>query len=123
LLARVADIGGMAIDIQALLKLEVPIIVVLGRRDMPVREVTALIPGAIIELSQSAESDLELLANNKLIGVGRAVKVGENYGLRISFIGNLRDRLQALASKPESSPNPPAQDAEALASAMMAGQT
>lgn len=113
----------MAIDIQALLKLEVPIIVVLGRRDMPVREVTALIPGAIIELSQSAESDLELLANNKFIGVGRAVKVGENYGLRISFIGNLRDRLQALASKTESSPNPPAQDAEALSSAMMAGQT
>ena len=111
----------MATDVQALLKLEVPVIVVLGRRMMPVREITALVPGAIVELPKNAESDLELLANNKAVGLGRAVKVGENYGLRITYIGDLRRRLEAISTTPTIAA-PTEDDADALAAAMLAGQ-
>jgi len=90
----------MPSDIRAILSLEVPIIVLLGERLMKTSEVVHLVPGAIIEIPKNAEDELALQVNNKPIGTGQAVKVGENFGLRVSFIGDLRARIDALAGKP-----------------------
>ena len=73
-------------------------IVQIALRTMTVEEVTSLVPGAIIELPKPADDELELLVNNKPIGTGTAVKVGENYGLRVTYIGDLQDRIAALAN-------------------------
>jgi flagellar motor switch protein FliN/FliY len=89
----------MASDLRSILSLEVPIIVLLGERLMKTSEVVSLVPGAIIEIPKNAEDELALQVNNKPIGTGQAVKVGENFGLRISFIGDLRARIDALAGK------------------------
>ena len=89
----------MPADLKSILKLEVPVIVVIGSRKMAVREVLSLAPGAIVELPKSADDELEILVNNKPIGTGAAVKVGENFGIRITYVGNLRDRIEALADK------------------------
>ena len=88
----------MPADIKAILQLEVPLIVQIGMRTMTVEEVTSLVPGAIIELPKPADDELELLVNNKPIGTGTAVKVGENYGLRVTYIGDLQDRIAAMAA-------------------------
>jgi flagellar motor switch protein FliN/FliY len=106
--------------VDAILKLEVPVIVLLGERQMPVAEVVKLSPGAIIELPKPADDELELLVNNKAIGVGRAVKVGENFGIRITFIGDQRQRVLALGSAAAEAEATKA--AEAAAEAMLAGQ-
>jgi len=79
-------------------RMEVPVIVQLGQRRMSMREVTGLSPGMIIELPMKVEEDLTLMVANKAIGQGSAVKVGENFGVRISFIGDLRTRLDAATS-------------------------
>lgn len=84
-------------DLSRILSLEVPIIVRLGERSMTVGEVLSMIPGTIIELPKGAEEELDLLVNNKVIGCGSAVKVGENFGLRVSFTGDVRSRVQALS--------------------------
>lgn len=73
-------------------------IVQIAVRTMTVEEVTSLVPGAIIELPKPADDELELLVNNKPIGMGTAVKVGENYGLRVTYIGDLEDRITAMAA-------------------------
>jgi flagellar motor switch protein FliN/FliY len=83
-------------NLSQILKLEVPIVVRLGERMMEVDEVLGLVPGSIIELPKNAESELDLLVNNKVIGCGVAVKVGENFGLRLTFLGNLNARLAAV---------------------------
>ena len=83
------------------LQLEVPIVVRLGERTMRVADVTALAPGAIIELPKNAEEELDLLVNNRPIGTGTSVKIGENFGIRISFIGDITTRLDALAGRKE----------------------
>jgi flagellar motor switch protein FliN/FliY len=102
-------------NVQAILALETPIIVLIGERAMPLRDVVALVPGAIVELPKQAHEELELLVNNKPIGSGLPVKVGENFGLRISYIGDLRERIAALgprefiaAAAPGSAPPAPA---------------
>ncbi|MGQ0627799.1 MAG: FliM/FliN family flagellar motor switch protein [Phycisphaerales bacterium] len=92
----------MASDIRTILKLEVPVVVQLGTRQLRVSEVVALQPGAIIELAKRAEDPLDLMVNNKVVGTGKAVKVGENFGLRVATIGDARARLTALATPPES---------------------
>jgi flagellar motor switch protein FliN/FliY len=87
----------MPADLKSILNLEVPVIVVIGSRKMPVKEVMNLAPGAIIELPKLADEELEILVNNKPIGLGLAVKVGENFGIRVNYVGNLKDRIAALA--------------------------
>jgi flagellar motor switch protein FliN/FliY len=90
----------MSSDLAAVLRLEVPVIVRLGGRQMSVGEVVGLVPGSIIELPKNADDELELLVNNKQIGVGAAVKVGENFGLRITYIGDVRARIEAMGGGP-----------------------
>ena len=87
----------MPTDLQTLLKLKVPVIVQIGQRKMSVDDVLALGPGAIIEMEKTSEEHLDLLVNNKSIGTGTAVKVGENFGIRIEHIGPPEQRIAALA--------------------------
>jgi flagellar motor switch protein FliN/FliY len=84
-------------DLQTILKLKVPVLVLIGQRRLPLEDVLALGPGAILDLNKSSDEELELLAHNKSIGSGLAVKVGENFGIRISRIGSPRERAEALS--------------------------
>ncbi|MBS0186813.1 MAG: FliM/FliN family flagellar motor switch protein [Planctomycetes bacterium] len=83
-------------NLRQILALEVPLVVRMGERPLRVEEVIALVPGSIIELPKQADSELDLLVNNKTIGRGVAVKVGENFGLRITFIGEVKERVAAM---------------------------
>lgn len=83
-------------NLNQILRLEVPLVVRMGERAMNVNDVVGLAPGSIIELPKPADAELDLLVNNKPIGQGVAVKVGENFGLRITFIGEVKDRVAAM---------------------------
>lgn len=109
----------MGQDLSRLLRLEAPIVVRLGERKMPLREVLSLVPGSIIELNKNADDEIDLLVNNVCIGSGSAVKVGENFGIRVSYVGNPADRVQAVTRVED---KPAAVSDEDLAEAMLAGQ-
>ncbi len=104
----------MSRNAQRILALEVPIIVRLGEKPMPMGEVTSLVPGTIIELPKAADEPLDLLVNNKVIGAGLAVKVSENFGVRITRIGDQASRIRALGEdKPEGVPESTPEESEA----------
>ena len=86
----------MATDFKTILNLTVPLIVRIGHRKLAMSEILSLGPGAIIEMTKNADDDLELQVNNKTIGTGAAVKVGENFGIRINEIKSARSRAEAL---------------------------
>jgi flagellar motor switch protein FliN/FliY len=109
-------------DLRSILALEVPVIVRVGERMLTLGEVVALVPGAIIELPKHAEDELDLLVNNMQIGMGTAVKVGENFGLRISFIGDVRQRIAALGQEPAPGTADAGGASGAAAEPAMAGQ-
>ena len=83
-------------ELQRILKLQVPVIVKLAERRLMLSEVMRLGTGAIIEFFKSSDEPLELLINNKVIGVGETVKVGENFGLRITQIGDLKQVIKSM---------------------------
>ena len=95
----------MPADVTAILKLEVPLIVRLGERHMTVGQVISLVPGVIIELPKNADEELELLVNNKPLGMGTAVKVGENFGIRITHIGDIKSRVEAMGQAKPHAPS------------------
>lgn len=105
------------------MKLEVPVIVRLGERSMSLREVVGLVPGTILEIPKNADDELDLLINNQPVGKGLAVKVGENFGVRVTAIGSQSDRVAALGKpKPKIEVDDEDVDEFALAEKLLADQ-
>lgn len=86
-------------ELNRILRLQVPVIVKLADRKLNMNEVMRLGVGAIIEFFKASDEPLELLINNKVIGVGEAVKVGENFGLRITQIGDVKTVIRSMGNE------------------------
>ena len=119
-----ADSLPMPSTVDSILKLEVPIVVRIGEREMKLHEVLGLTAGAIIEIPKVADAELDLMVNNQVIGHGTAVKVGEKFGILVTFVGTPAERAAALAAgqtgeEPESNEDAAAED---LAAQLLAGQ-
>ncbi len=84
-------------ELRRILHLEVPVIVQLAERKMDMAEVLSLTVGSVIEFEKQFEAELKLIVTNRQVGLGHAVKVGENFGLRITRIGTIYETIQALA--------------------------
>ncbi|HEX4123277.1 MAG TPA: FliM/FliN family flagellar motor switch protein [Tepidisphaeraceae bacterium] len=85
-------------ELKRILRMEVPVIVKLADRKILLSEVLRLGVGAIIEFIKRSDQPLELLINNKVIGLGETVKIGENFGLRITQIGDLKQIIGTLGT-------------------------
>jgi flagellar motor switch protein FliN len=81
---------------QRILKLKVPVVVRLAERSMLLSEIMKIMPGTILEFPRTVSEELDLLANNHQIGHGVAVKVNERFGLRVSYIGDVKRRITSL---------------------------
>lgn len=88
----------MATELDTILKLKVPLIVTVGARRISLETVLGLGPGSIVELNKSADEPLEILINNKQVGTGEAIKVGENFGIRISKMLPPQERVHAMGA-------------------------
>jgi flagellar motor switch protein FliN/FliY len=97
----------MSDDLNRILRLEVPLIVQIAERRMMFSEVTSLTHGSIIELPKAIDEPLDVLINNAMIGHGHAVKVSENFGIHITQMSNLHDRVKAMGGGGDKTPAPP----------------
>lgn len=86
-------------ELARILQIRVPVIVKLAERKINLQEVLRLGNGSIIEFHKNSDDPLELLINNKAIGVGSAVKCGENFGIRLQQVGDVRAIVAAMAAK------------------------
>ncbi len=118
----------MTPEVKSILRLRVPVIVRLGEKVMPLQDVMALGPGTIIEFPKLADEELDILVNNIAIGMGTAVKIGENFGLKVTDIGDPKDRIMALAGgmtqvqpKKTETAGVSQEEAEAMADQILAG--
>ncbi|MBL4697512.1 MAG: FliM/FliN family flagellar motor switch protein [Phycisphaerales bacterium] len=112
----------MSTDIKSIMALEVPLVVVLAERTLILEDIRNWVPGSIIELGKEAEEDLEVRVNNRAIGQGSAVKIGENFGIQVNYIGDPKDRINAMGAEGSGSSSSSEMNAEDLASALLDGQ-
>ena len=66
------------------LDVKVKVTVQLGSCLLPMHEVLALAPGAVIQLQHRASEPVGLYVNDKLVAYGEVVVVEENFGLKIT---------------------------------------
>jgi len=83
-------------DLQRILQIRVPIIILLAEKTMQTSEILQLNPGTLIEFDKSVDEKLDLMINNKRVGGGVAVKVGENFGLRVTHICPIDKTIKAM---------------------------
>lgn len=88
--------SGMTPAVQRILGLSVPVSVILAERFMTVSSILAIHVGTIIEFDARFDSELTLQVADRVIGKGIAVKVGENFGLRLHSINTVEERIDAL---------------------------
>lgn len=67
----------------ALMEIEVPVSVELGRTRLPLGDVLALGPGSVITLETVANSPVDVLVNRVPLMKGEVLAIGEKYGVRI----------------------------------------
>ena len=92
--------GRPAGDLDRILHVKVPVIVQLADKTMPLKRVLEINVGVILEFEHAFDAELDLIVANCRIAKGQAVKVGENFGLRITEIGKLDDTIRALDGQP-----------------------
>ena len=85
-------------ELSRIMRLEVPVIVKLAERKLAMSEVLRLGVGSIIEFVKSNDEPLQLMINNRTIAIGEAVKVGENFGLRIKQVGTMKQLVAAMGT-------------------------
>jgi flagellar motor switch protein FliN/FliY len=70
--------------LEAVLDVDLPLVVRFGRAQMPLRALADLGPGAVIDMGRSPDEPVDLLVGERIIARGEVVIVGGNYGVRIT---------------------------------------
>jgi len=91
-----AKIGKEPRKIDILLDVSLPITIELGRTRMLIRDVLKLGPGSIIELDKLSGEPVDLYVNEKKFAKGEVVVIEENFGVRITELIKVDERLKAL---------------------------
>lgn len=86
-------------NLEQILKLKIPVIVKVAEKNMKLSAVLKLTMGSIIQFEKDAYQHVDLMVNNSTIGLGQPVKIGENFGLRITQIGDLADTIRSLGAE------------------------
>ncbi|MCB9853704.1 MAG: FliM/FliN family flagellar motor switch protein [Phycisphaerales bacterium] len=97
--ATVAPPRPVGAHVKRILKLKVPVIVRLARRNMLVSSIMKMGPGTILEFDRTVDEELDLMINNCKIGAGVAVKVNEHFGIRITNIDTVEERIDSLGAR------------------------
>lgn len=83
-------------NIERILDVELAITVSFGQARMLLKDVMQLRAGSIVELDRLADDPVELWVNNKRVAQGEVVIVEGNYGIRISEVEPVADRIHSL---------------------------
>jgi flagellar motor switch protein FliN/FliY len=79
------------------LSLELPVIAVLAEKEMPLADVLTLRKDAVIAFKKLNNELLDLYINDQRIGAGKAIKVGEQFGIYLQEIGTARQMIESLS--------------------------
>jgi|GEM_PF-183142 len=83
-------------NLDFILDIPLEISVELGRTKVRIADILKLGQGSIIELTNPAGSALEVLVNHKPIAKGEVVVVNEKYGIRLTEILSVMERIEKL---------------------------
>jgi flagellar motor switch protein FliN/FliY len=84
--------------IDVILDIDLPVVIRFGRTELPIRSLSRLGPGSIVDLGRSPDDPVEVLVSDRVIARGEVVVVGGNYGIRILDVVSPTERMRSLES-------------------------
>jgi flagellar motor switch protein FliN/FliY len=91
-----ASAGSMESRIEVILDIDLPVIVRFGKTQLPLRALTRLGPGSVIDLGRSPDDPVEVMVSNRVVARGEVVIVGGNYGIRIIDVVSPTERMRSM---------------------------
>ena len=92
-----AGTASPALDrIDVILDIDLPLTVRFGRTELPLKALTRLGPGSIIDLGRSPDDPVDLVVSNQVVAKGEVVIVSGNYGIRILDVVSQRERMRTM---------------------------
>lgn len=90
------DAGKGGPSLELLLDVELDASLRFGCREMPLGELLALGPGAVLELDRQVADPVDLIVGDKIVARGEVVLVNGNFGLRVTEVAAPRKRLESI---------------------------
>lgn len=94
--AAVPAVQRRSANVNMILNIPVKISAELGRATVSIAEILGFCQGSVVELDNVAGEAINLTVNDKVVAVGEAVVINENFGLRISEVDSIRERIAKL---------------------------
>jgi flagellar motor switch protein FliN/FliY len=85
---------GSRLDV--ILDIDLPVVVRFGHTELPIRTLSRLGPGSVIDLGRSPDDPVEVLVSNRVVARGEVVIVGGNYGVRILDVTSQSERVRSM---------------------------
>jgi flagellar motor switch protein FliN/FliY len=82
--------------IDVILDIDLPLVVRFGRTELPLKALTRLGPGSVIDLGRSPDDPVEVLVSNRVVARGEVVIVSGSYGIRIIDVVSQRERVRSM---------------------------
>ncbi|MBU3804292.1 MAG: flagellar motor switch phosphatase FliY [Candidatus Cellulosilyticum pullistercoris] len=80
-------------NMDILMDVSLEVSVELGRTSRKIKEILEFGPGSIIELNRLVGEPVDVLVNGKFVATGEVVVIDENFGIRITDIINMENRI------------------------------
>lgn len=82
--------------VNQILAMKLPVIVKIAEKRMTISEILKLGHGSLIQFEKGAYQHFDLMVNNSTIGLGQPVKIGEQFGVKITHIGDITDTIRSM---------------------------
>lgn len=83
-------------NLDMILDIPVTVSVELGRTKIPIRNLLQLAQGSVVELDRLAGEPMDVLVNGCLIAQGEVVVVNDKFGIRLTDIVSMAERVKKL---------------------------
>jgi flagellar motor switch protein FliN len=85
--------------LDVIMDIDLPLVVRFGRTELPLRILTALGPGSVIDLGRSPDEPVEVLISNRVVARGEVVIVSGNYGVRVRDVVSPAERARSMEAE------------------------
>jgi flagellar motor switch protein FliN/FliY len=82
--------------LDAVLDMELPLVVRFARTVMSLKSLAGLGPGSIVDMERSPDEPVQMLVGDRVIARGEVVVVGGHYGVRVTDLVSSSERARAL---------------------------
>jgi len=91
-----APVVAATASLDAVLDIELPLVVRFARTVMPLKTLLTIGPGSVIDMERSPDEPVQLLVGDRLIARGEVVVVGGNYGVRVTELVSPTQHVRVL---------------------------